>query len=138
MDKGSYVLTFSLEYPTAVIVGKLGEHTFPPGRYAYVGSALNGLEARVARHFSPDKRRRWHIDHLLAHAVDLRALLLRSGDRMECFLSRMVGHLPGSGKEMDGFGSSDCGCETHLYHISFRDQEYLEAVFGPSNLVTGD
>ena len=65
---GSYVLFLRVECTEAVVVGRLGVCAFAPGYYAYTGSALGGLDARIARHRSARKRMRWHVDYLLQRA----------------------------------------------------------------------
>jgi Uri superfamily endonuclease len=48
--KGSYILLLELTKSQNITVGRLGILLFLKGVYAYVGSALNGIEARVKRH----------------------------------------------------------------------------------------
>jgi Uri superfamily endonuclease len=62
MLKGIYTLVIGLTASTTISVGKLGNISFPYGYYAYVGSVLNGLEARIARHLKEEKLFHWHID----------------------------------------------------------------------------
>jgi sugar fermentation stimulation protein A len=47
---GVYILLIALPREETIPVGKLGPIRFPEGFYAYVGSAMNGLESRVTRH----------------------------------------------------------------------------------------
>lgn len=64
---GTYVVIYYLPMPLhAHIVGKLGTFDFPPGNYAYVGSAFGGggVAARVARHLDPHTVKRWNVDYL--------------------------------------------------------------------------
>ena len=68
MLKGIYTLLITLNTPTIISVGKLGEISFSEGYYVYVGSALNGLEARLARHFNENKVCHWHVDYFLKEA----------------------------------------------------------------------
>lgn len=111
---GSYQLLLWLESPMQVAVGRLGSVAFPAGWYVYTGSARGGLAARVARHLRRRKRRRWHIDYLLAHAR-VAAVLCRAGDgRGECAHSRAALALPGARVVVAGFGASDCRCPAHL------------------------
>ncbi|AUV82100.1 DUF123 domain-containing protein [Salinigranum rubrum] len=112
---GTYVLVFELASSARVEVGALGACTFPAGDYAYVGSALGpGGFGRTERH-----RRKlggegdtvhWHVDALTtrpetsfvaAHLVPERAV--------ECAVARRLPPGP-----LGGFGSSDCGCRSHL------------------------
>jgi Uri superfamily endonuclease len=97
-----------------VVVGRLGKMRFQPGLYIYSGSAQNGLEHRLGRHFSKEKRKHWHIDHLLEHADLIGAFLLEGHDR-ECELNCMLDGIEGCERIGKGFGSSDCDCATHLH-----------------------
>ncbi len=129
--KGSYLLVSNLSDPSDIEVGALGRLHFSRGIYVYAGSALNGLNARLKRHFSQQKTLWWHIDYLLVHAEALEALVLPSEKRLECSLNQMVASLEGS-EEVKGFGVSDCRCSTHLHRVdedslrclmhSFRDE----------------
>jgi len=130
MTKGAYLLILDLHPGRTIQVGKLGKIDFPAGIYVYAGSALNGLEARVGRHFSRAKRMRWHIDYLLAEGEARMACIIPSEERLECFLNRLVSTLPGSDVVATGFGSSDCVCSSHLHRITLSDLEILMGIFG--------
>jgi len=90
--KGSYVLLIELPESRVIQVGRLGLRTFPRGFYAYVGSALNRLGPRIARHLRVQKKCHWHIDYLLREASIRQVVICETG-----------------------FGSSDCRCSSHLY-----------------------
>ena len=62
---GSYILILELKTVDTIAVGHLGAITFAPGIYAYVGSAMAGLEQRISRHLRKEKKLHWHIDYLL-------------------------------------------------------------------------
>jgi len=115
--RGLYVLLIELEEPTAIVVGRLGELRFEAGWYAYVGSAMGGLDARVARHLRAEKRVRWHIDYLLAEARVAQVLEIETSRRLECELSDVVARAAEVTPGATGFGSSDCGCITHLHSL---------------------
>lgn len=68
---GTYALGLALAGEVQVTVGALGQGTFPPGLYLYVGSAWGpgGLAARVGRHIRGDGKPRWHIDALRRRAT---------------------------------------------------------------------
>ncbi|MEE8318148.1 MAG: DUF123 domain-containing protein, partial [Dehalococcoidales bacterium] len=66
---GGYVLLARLPKRQDVKAGCLPARSFPGGYYAYAGSALNGIPARVRRHLSPAKKIHWHIDYLLQKAT---------------------------------------------------------------------
>ena len=48
--KGSYTLLIELPEQEVIPVGKLGLIAFSQGFYAYVGSGMGGVEARIGRH----------------------------------------------------------------------------------------
>mgnify|MGYP001773815639 CR=1 FL=1 len=98
-------------------VGKLGTFLFPAGKYVYTGSALNGLENRLARHLRKEKRLRWHIDYLLQHAQVEGILVVETDERLECELNRWVLSSPNARVIVKGFGSSDCRCPAHLVYL---------------------
>lgn len=114
MDSGLYILWMRLPSSTHVSVGALGEFLFPPGLYAYVGSAQRHRRARVARHLRLEKTKRWHIDYLRP-AAEVVAVTYCNGDRAdEC---RLVDHLIkrfGATRACPRFGASDCRCGGHL------------------------
>lgn len=123
---GAYLLVLRLDASAMIEVGRLGAIEFPGGTYAYAGSALSSLEARVRRHFSSEKKVHWHIDRLRAKARPVEALVLRSGDDIECMLNGMVGRMEGARPFAKGFGCSDCACETHLHMLDGECLERLE------------
>jgi len=132
MLTGAYLLLLHLDRPREVAVGALGTLPFDAATYVYVGSAMGGLEQRVARHLRDDKRPRWHIDRLLAAADRAEALLLPSPVRVECELAALVATLPDTAA-VRGFGCSDCRCEAHLFRVSERSAACLRAAF-PAHL----
>ena len=113
-DCGSYLLLLQLVRRRRLNVGQLGSIAFPRGWYVYVGSAMANLAARLARHGRRRKRFHWHVDYLRDVADSVVPVPIRSSRRLECQLS---GALASSFEgPVKGFGSSDCGCATHLYY----------------------
>ena len=110
--KGSYVLVIEVKDDGEIKVGKLGVIRFNRGYYAYVGSAMNGIDARVGRHMRQDKKKHWHIDYLLERGTVIRAWYVEGG-RDECRIARSMEDKFDS---VAGFGSSDCGCRSHLFY----------------------
>ena len=110
--KGGYVLLISLPRAQTVPVGGLGSISFAAGGYAYVGSALGGLEVRIRRHLRTVKKKHWHIDYFLERASVSRIIMAESGERLEC---RLAARLGGQFEAVPGFGSSDCRCPAHLF-----------------------
>ncbi|MFH1382634.1 MAG: GIY-YIG nuclease family protein [Chloroflexota bacterium] len=101
-----------LAEPATINIGTRQLIHFRRGYYAYVGSAMGGLEARVRRHFRKDKKRHWHIDYLLERAYLTGAILCETGQRSECAIAHALQAQLGS---VPGFGVSDCHCPSHLF-----------------------
>ncbi len=136
--KGSYVLLAELASSKDILVGKLGHISFPKAFYAYAGSAMNGFEARLARHLKDNKKPHWHIDYLLNEARLSKIILCPSGPfacchserseesysaqgrlRVECFLAQA---LHKEFQSISGFGATDCKCRSHLYFAGDKDR----------------
>lgn len=99
-------------------IGSLGCFDFPAGYYGYIGSAQGGLEQRLSRHMRREKKKRWHIDYLLAEAEVVSKLIIPFGGReMECIVARTLRGVEGAQVVAEGFGSSDCRCESHLLYL---------------------
>ncbi len=146
--KGSYILLIELASNKDILTGKLGYISFPKAFYAYVGSAMNGLEARVARHLRREKKLHWHIDYLLSQSeiaditlcpsepfaschsegakqpknllfTPFRASAHQGKLRTECLLAQ---ELAKDFQCIPGFGCSDCHCNSHLYFDGDTDK----------------
>jgi Uri superfamily endonuclease len=129
--KGIYILVVQVNRDKTVNVGSLGAVYFKAGLYAYVGSAQNGLEKRLKRHFGKvAKRKFWHIDYLLAEddVKALKAYFKETGKFEECLTARKLANY---GFPVKGFGCSDCKCKSHL--IMFESQSLLEYVCSKSD-----
>jgi Uri superfamily endonuclease len=114
---GTYALILFLSRAQTIRIGKLGAFKFPRGYYLYIGSALNGLAARLARHLRSDKRRFWHIDYFLQHA-HIKEVWAHSGkERLECLWARAALTLPRARVVAPRFGASDCDCPAHLIYL---------------------
>lgn len=117
MTRGSYQLILHLPKVTVLQVGRLGTFLFPAGRYVYTGSALNGLEGRLARHRRQHKKLHWHIDYLVRHAQITNIKVFPTAQHIECALNQKVLKQPGTQVIVKGFGSSDCRCASHLVFL---------------------
>ncbi len=112
---GAYVMLLQLSPSIQISTAKTGTFVLNPGFYTYCGSAKGpgGLQARIKRHFSQEKKLHWHIDHLTVKAADMAAMAFPHAT--ECDL---VSALTNSGlfaAPVSGFGSSDCtNCSSHL------------------------
>ena len=110
--QATYTLLIDLPRPLNIPVGKRGDYSFTDGCYAYVGSALNGLENRIARHLRKDKKLHWHIDYLLQYASLRAYVYAESSDKWECSVAR---ELLRALEPVPGFGCTDCRCPAHLF-----------------------
>ncbi|MGQ9524291.1 MAG: GIY-YIG nuclease family protein [Armatimonadota bacterium] len=111
---GLYRLVLFLPRPAFVQVGRLGAFRLCPGLYAYVGSAKCGIARRVRRHLATEKRLRWHVDYLLAHAVVTEVHALEDAEASECTWAARTIAESGRAVPIPGFGASDCRCRSHL------------------------
>lgn len=119
MDKGVYLLLLRLPKKGQWSL-RGSQRDVPAGYYAYVGSAMNGLSARIARHARTSHAKHWHVDDLLARGriVDVQ---VRQTERpeAECELAAEVLAWP-EATPVDGFGATDCTCGSHLAHFRQR------------------
>jgi len=119
--KGTYILLIELPESREIKLGALGAIPLHAGFYAYVGSALNGLEARIARHLRKEKKPYWHIDYLLVHGRVQNIFYVEGSQKKECDIAR---NLAARFNSIKGFGSSDCDCVSHLFYST--DKRKLE------------
>jgi len=123
---GTYILILKLEKDTQVRVGRLGNINFKAGFYLYTGSAFNsgGLNARLKRHLSTNKKIQWHIDYLREKCSVEEIIISHAKEKLECIwadkLTRSTDY------SIPGFGCSDCKCRSHLFY--FKDSSGLEIV----------
>ena len=117
--RGSYILLVRLAAEKDILIGRLGYIPFPKASYAYVGSAMNGVTARLAHHLREGKKFHWHIDYLLKEA-EIEEIILCQGEKMvECTVAQA---LAGEFQSIPGFGASDCRCRSHLYFADEKDR----------------
>lgn len=107
----TYQLIIDVPAPLRIAVGRLGQFSFPAGKYCYTGPAKTNLEARVARHLRREKKLRWHIDYLLCQRR-VRVIDVVRHNTPECTVNQQVTGRVVAAK----FGASDCksGCISHL------------------------
>lgn len=114
VNGGVYIAVFCLKAERRIQVGRLGRFVFVPGFYLYVGSAQRNLSARLERHAEKAKPLRWHIDHLSTKADMIGAITVPDSRERECELAKELGQIVDLA--VPHFGSSDCGCEGHLFY----------------------
>jgi Uri superfamily endonuclease len=118
--RGSYCLCIKVKKDLCIQVGALGMINFTNGLYVYIGSALNSLIPRLARHLKTNigegKAIHWHIDYLLCQPdVEIQKIYVNERVvRLECEIASNVAE---NGRPMTGFGCSDCNCPSHLYIV---------------------
>ena len=125
-DPGSYILWLKLNRKRMLEIGRSGEHLFPPGFYAYCGSAFGpgGLKARLSHHLRPSEKPRWHIDYLKNASRVTGIWYSGTPENQEHRFVTSLLECPGAEIIVERFGSSDCTCRTHLLYfpapISFK------------------
>lgn len=116
-DTGAYSLYINIPADITVTVGALGPMRFTKGSYVYIGSAMNGLAARIARHKRKQKRLHWHIDYLLAAKGVKITKILKHPDtiKREC---QIASRYLQTAQPVKNFGCSDCACPAHLFKLT--------------------
>ena len=115
-EPGIYSLILNLSTPRIIQIGKLGQFTFPPGEYVYIGSAMGpgGLQARLSRHLRGDGRPHWHIDWLRVVTDVLGYCFLMTESLLECRWGQALAGDPGASIPVPRFGASDCLSLIHI------------------------
>ncbi len=115
--KGAYCLEMIVSADSEIKIGALGKIHFKKGKYVYVGSAMNSLEKRIGRHLQKNKKKHWHIDYLLANnnVKTEKAYFIESPKKIECALANWIAE---KGDLVNGFGYSDCKCNSHLFRVA--------------------
>ena len=116
--EGIYALIIQIGEPQEIEIGNLGQDEFE-GEYIYVGSAHGpgGLQ-RVTRHIKVSAgsvgNDHWHIDYLTGTGQIRETWLIPTEKDLEC---ELVSDLTGTfNQPVEGFGSSDCACYSHLFN----------------------
>ena len=126
-DRGSYLVLLKLDRGRTMEIGGLGNVGFRKGYYLYVGSAMQGLTQRMARHQRLTKKKHWHIDHLREHAAFVAGIPIRSSEDRECKVARAAAAV--ADWSVPGFGCSDCTCASHLFGMRedpFRKRAFID------------
>jgi len=117
IDSGVYQLLVYLDRNSQIEIGKLGTINFHKGFYIYTGSAKKNMFHRLRRHFSQDKKLRWHIDYLLQSGEIVAFYMEKYRTDLECKLNRDSIKRYINSVLIPKFGSSDCKCKSHLIYI---------------------
>jgi Uri superfamily endonuclease len=127
-SSGTYALILGMSEFRDIAIGKdFGTLAARPGCYVYIGSAFGsgGLLSRVGRHARRDKKLKWHIDYLTAHATLKEAWFTQDEIKRECQWAKAFAEMAQATVPLEGFGSSDCMCSSHLFF--FPQQPSLAA-----------
>ncbi len=119
-NSGIYLIEGFLDKNKNINIGKKENILFPKGWYLYVGSGKNCLKERIKRHFSQKKKNFWHMDFLSKHLKNLKSFPIYSSRNFECKLAFEFYKIF---KIINGFGSSDCKCKSHLF---YSKKEFLK------------
>jgi len=115
-DSGIYMVIVKLEGNKTIATGKLKYSEYKSGYYIYAGSAKTNLSKRIKRHRNTKKKTfHWHIDYLTVNADEVKTFGIYTDKFTECDIAEGLGRIGGS--EIQGFGSSDCNCSSHLYYF---------------------
>jgi len=124
-EKGTYTLAIFVPVDKRIVIGRMGDHKFPKGYYAYTGSAFGksatSLKERILRHLRKGKKKRWHIDYLLSgdNAAIMAIIATPTKEKMECEINRYLRDKLKAEIPVPKFGSSDCKekCGSHLLYL---------------------
>jgi histidyl-tRNA synthetase len=111
---GAYALLLVLDR-SVELPRRFDRRRLPKGCYCYVGSArgAGGIRGRCARHLRAPLTSHWHIDWLLASALD--RVLMGFPGQQECEVLARLLAIEGASVPVPGFGGADCRrCPSHL------------------------
>jgi Uri superfamily endonuclease len=133
-QSGTYAVIFSSQSKAKVRFGRWGQLDLVSGYYVYVGSAFGpgGVQARVSRHCRKIKPKHWHIDYVLEFLQPVGVWCSYESERLEHRWAQAFADIS-SMSSVQGFGCSDCKCNSHLFNASTKPN-FMEF----SNLVGGD
>ena len=116
-ETGTYILVIKVDRSKKTEVGRIGKFNIDRGYYFYIGSAHGpgGIRARILRHLKRYKKKHWHIDYLRKEGSIVAIVIKYSKKKMECSWASKLGSYPALSTPINGFGSSDCSCPSHLF-----------------------
>ena len=110
----TYLLIVKVTRNARISVGRLEDTEFKRGLYLYIGSAKRGLDKRIARHLTKQKKLHWHIDYILSsEQISVLEVWTKEANE-ECAIAHMVSNIHETEIVRKGIGSSDCKCFTHF------------------------
>lgn len=118
-NPGTYALIFLGNQSVEITVGKLGMFKVSPGTYIYIGSAFGpgGLQSRISHHRKQFTVKHWHIDYLKP-MIQLEQIWYTCDPvPREHTWAQVIGSFYNATIPLNGFGSSDCRCPSHLFYF---------------------
>jgi Uri superfamily endonuclease len=117
---GTYALLLALPRRQTLQVGRLGRAKFKHGIYVYIGSAFGpgGLNVRISHHLRVSLKPRWHIDYLRGAAYPTAVWYTYDPVHREHQWAKIFMQMTRATITVDGFGSSDCDCQSHLFFFA--------------------
>lgn len=115
-EPGTYALILRSLRQRPIQIGRLGDLGLRKGYYVYVGSAFGpgGLAGRMKHHFRVSDSPRWHMDYLRPAVEIAEVWYSHDPERREHEWAGILGTIREAVVPKVGFGSSDCGCTSHL------------------------
>jgi Uri superfamily endonuclease len=115
--EASMLVTTGNDIAGRTIKAYLADLRLQQGYYVYIGSALGsgGVRGRLGHHMQPAERPHWHIDYLRKKTTLEAVWFCYNRKPREHAWAKRFAAMPGASVPMAGFGSSDCGCESHLF-----------------------
>ena len=111
----TYALFIAVNKDLDICAGRLGNINFKKGSYLYFGSAKKGLNSRIKRHLTKNKKKFWHIDYLVCSNESEISEIWTSAETEECQITQNFYRKGYS--FINRFGSSDCQCKSHLFFV---------------------
>ena len=113
---GTYALVLHATNRESIQIGRLGGLDLLPGFYVYVGSAFGpgGVRARLRHHLKRTFHPHWHIDYLRAETRLVEIWHSHDEAIHEHVWAGAIRRLRFASTPLQGFGSSDCRCPSHL------------------------
>ena len=131
-EAGTYIIVLKVKTARNIEIGKIGQFKFKKGYYFYTGSAHGpgGIKARIERHIKRNKPEHWHIDYLRSASSIVAILVGYSKMKKECVWASKLRSSPSFTIPVNGFGSSDCLCVSHLFfsEINYNIDIFIESL----------
>jgi Uri superfamily endonuclease len=84
-----------------------------------------GLHSRIRRHLKKNKQKHWHIDYLRNRTEVMEVWYICSQRKLEHEWARRCFNNSRCQVPLQGFGSSDCTCLSHLFFFQHKPSPAL-------------